>query len=498
MSPIKPNDVPGKTVLEPPADGFLLSMDAKSVRTLSISLLCVVAFIVLFTVMLVLTVPNQLGRLPGMAVSLLVAIATYVPLRKGDGRSAIRLLSYGTFIYLCIGSLTGSGLQAAILIMLPLIIVVPGLLLGRKQARLLALLSALLCLVLLTAHQLDFIPDRQQLPPGYVTVIYLIVISITLMMTNFVAATHAERFLRVQELNGDLIAAQQEFRTLADNLPSLVMRADLDLICTYVNQPLLEFAQLSQEDIVGHSLESIFSAKQFAMIPATVQAALAGERVIFLAPHQRGEERRIFELMVVSESVRGGATTGLLAVFYDVTAREQLAVELRRSATHDFLTGIANRLQIDEHLQSALARAKRHKKYVALLVIDLDGFKQINDNYGHVAGDHLLKHVAGQFKGVVRSMDAIGRIGGDEFVAVIEDLDHIDFACAVAKKLLLAGREPVTYDGEELAVGASIGVAIYPLHGETIRDLFLSADEAMYQAKGAGKNCYQLASGWLE
>lgn len=488
---VKQQDVPA---MEQQTEGIPLTIDPASARTLGLTLGFVVFLIGAYAAALIWRVPDQLFRLPGILIALVVAIATYAPLRRGDGRAAINVLSHGTFIYIAAAAVTGGGLQASILIALPLVIVIPGLLLGRNLAKRFTLLSVVLCVVLFLGFKVGLIPNQKLLPPEFIAVLLLVVIGVACVMTYFAAGVHAQRLHKVQHLNSELMTAQQEFRTLADNLPALVMRSDLNLICTYVNQPLLEFARLSALDLIGQPLKAIFTANQFSMVPAAVQAALDGERVTFLAPHQRGEEQRIFELVMVSETDLQDQPIGLLAVFYDVTDRERLSVELRRAATHDFLTGIANRLQVDDQLQSALERARRHKKYAALLVIDLDGFKPVNDVYGHAAGDHLLKHVATQLKNSVRLMDTVGRIGGDEFVAVIEGLDQVGYALTVAEKLLAAVRQPVAYEEHTLSVGASIGIAVFPLHGESVHELFLAADTAMYAAKGAGKNCCRLVT----
>ncbi len=471
-----------------------LTISPEASRMLIISLGVVVAAIALYSAALIYYAPTQLSRLPGNAIALLVVFATYGPLRRGDGRAAINIVSHGAFLYIASAALIGGGLTSAILIALPLVIVIPGLLLGRNAAKRFTILSVGLCLALLLAHLLQLIPKVPSLPPVFIAVTVLVVLFIACVMALFAADAHAQRLLRVQQLNDKLLISQQEFRTLADNLPALVMRADLNLVCTYVNQPLLDFAGLCETDLVGQPLEAIFSANQFSMVPTAVQAALAGERVTFLAPHGHGEDQRIFELVMVADADQADIPVGFLAVFYDVTDRERLNVELRKAATHDYLTGIANRMQVDDQLQSALARASRHKKQVALMVFDLDGFKQINDQHGHAAGDLILKHVASQLKATVRSMDTVGRIGGDEFVVVLEGLEQVEHACSLAGKLLGAVRESILCGEQQLSVGASIGVALYPLHGETPRELFQRADAAMYLAKGAGKNSFRLAN----
>jgi len=457
-------------------------------------MLLVITVIVGHVAVVTMFFPAQWTRLPAALFALLVCIATCWPLLKGDGKTAITIMSYGACSYIALSAFTGGGFQSPLLFALPLVIVIPGLLLGRKVAKRISLLSALFCLALLLAGWMHLLPDLELLPAFFYADTLLAVIGTACIMTCFACDAHVQRLKRIQQLNKSLIQSQNQFTLLANNLPALVMRTDLALNCTYINQPFLDFSRLSESQIIGKNLRSIFTPEQVALIPAALQAALESKRITFMAPHFKGKERLIFELVVVSETDSNDIPHGFLTVLYDVTAREKMAVELHRSATHDFLTGVANRMQIEETLEMALARAHRHNKYVALLLIDLDGFKQINDTYGHDAGDQILKHIADQLKNTVRTNDTVGRIGGDEFVVVIEDAEQIDAFSMVAEKLLVATSKTLPHMKEVLGVSASIGIALFPLHGSSVRDLFQSADTAMYAAKRAGKNCYRVGA----
>jgi diguanylate cyclase (GGDEF)-like protein len=167
--------------------------------------------------------------------------------------------------------------------------------------------------------------------------------------------------------------------------------------------------------------------------------------------------------------------------------------ELEHIARHDPLTGLANRIVLRECFAQAAARARRSGCTVALLLVDLDGFKQINDRHGHAAGDKVLVTLAQRFLRIVRESDNIARIGGDEFVVVLQDLQERATLERVADRLLWAAGEPVELSqGRSVEVKASIGVAFYPQDASAMDQLLECADQAMYAAKAAGRNCWRM------
>lgn len=171
------------------------------------------------------------------------------------------------------------------------------------------------------------------------------------------------------------------------------------------------------------------------------------------------------------------------AIVRDVTARKNAEDEIRQLAERDFLTGLPNRLLLRDRLAQALAMAGRHSVRVAVMFIDLDGFKQINDTYGHHAGDRLLQLVAQRMEGCVRTADTVSRTGGDEFVVLLPEIHDTEDARQVAAKLHTAIAEPYDVNGERLTVSVSIGIGVYPDDGITADAVLQAADHAMYDAK---------------
>jgi diguanylate cyclase (GGDEF)-like protein/PAS domain S-box-containing protein len=188
----------------------------------------------------------------------------------------------------------------------------------------------------------------------------------------------------------------------------------------------------------------------------------------------------------------------IIGVNMDITERKQTEGMLRNSearmthsAQHDFLTGLPNRLLLNDRVNRAIAMAPRHKKKVAVLFLDLDGFKHINDSLGHPTGDKLLQSIAARLSACVRSADTVSRQGGDEFVVLLAEVEHEEDPAITAKRMLGAVSEPHSIDQHDLHVTTSIGVSVYPDDGLDAETLIKNADTAMYQAKETGRQGYR-------
>ena len=166
---------------------------------------------------------------------------------------------------------------------------------------------------------------------------------------------------------------------------------------------------------------------------------------------------------------------------------------LESLALHDQLTGLPNRRLLADRLSMAMVQARRNKSAMAVVYVDLDGFKELNDRLGHGAGDILLQEVAGRLVGAVREEDTVARLGGDEFMLVLWHVSDQDAAATVARKVIEALAQPFDIEGQVVDITACAGVGIYPVHGEDADALTKSADLALYEAKRAGKNDYRMA-----
>lgn len=187
-----------------------------------------------------------------------------------------------------------------------------------------------------------------------------------------------------------------------------------------------------------------------------------------------------------------GEFLGYRGVGRDISARKHDERRVRHLASHDILTGLPNRTSFGELLDAAMRNARRRGLSIAVMFIDLDRFKVINDTFGHAAGDALLKEVAARLSGTLRASDIVARLGGDEFVALLQDVKELPDIEIVARKVLSALEYPVSIHNQECTVTASVGVAVFPQDGEDAEALMRKADTAMYQAKDAGRNSYKL------
>jgi diguanylate cyclase (GGDEF)-like protein/PAS domain S-box-containing protein len=189
-----------------------------------------------------------------------------------------------------------------------------------------------------------------------------------------------------------------------------------------------------------------------------------------------------------------GEAVKMMGVVRDITEERAEADQIRELAFHDPLTRLPNRIIFEDRLRNAIDRAKRHKTLVAVVFIDLDGFKKINDQLGHVVGDSILINTGQRLINAIRASDTVARIGGDEFTVILEDLETEGEVHRVADKILDALSAPLEYDKATCQVGASLGIAIYPDHARTLDTLIHIADQAMYAAKASGTNLYRI--GW--
>jgi diguanylate cyclase (GGDEF)-like protein/PAS domain S-box-containing protein len=188
---------------------------------------------------------------------------------------------------------------------------------------------------------------------------------------------------------------------------------------------------------------------------------------------------------------RDGRVIGAVIVFRDVSASRAMSLEMTHSAQHDLLTGLPNRLLLNDRISQAIALGHRYKRPFALMFVDIDHFKSINDSLGHAIGDKLLQSISQRLVGGLRASDTVSRHGGDEFVVLLPEVSDNEDAATSADKLLLAVANPHIIDGQTLHIQGSIGIAVYPEDGQDAETLLRNADLAMYNAKQSGRNGYE-------
>jgi PAS domain S-box/diguanylate cyclase (GGDEF) domain len=195
-----------------------------------------------------------------------------------------------------------------------------------------------------------------------------------------------------------------------------------------------------------------------------------------------------FPMEISVSELRHGRHRLFTAILRDISERKESEDRIRRLAHHDNLTGLPNRNLLNDRMNHALARVKRNGGRMAVLYVDLDRFKPINDTLGHEAGDLVLQEISRRLAACVRSSDTVARVGGDEFVVVVEEIQRPVEAALVARKIVEHLARPIDYEGHACQVGASIGVAVFPDDGATMEEVCKAADIAMYRVKHAGRN----------
>ncbi|WAR43459.1 EAL domain-containing protein [Methylomonas rapida] len=288
----------------------------------------------------------------------------------------------------------------------------------------------------------------------------------------------------------------ERFRKALDYVSACIYMKDTQSCYVYANRAALGLFGVSAEQLVGCDDYRFFppeTAKRLREIDARVFQGEQTDEEIEVAYAEGGRQVYLESKTPIYQDEAGKSVWGLLGISTNITMLKEHERYLERIAHYDALTGLPNRVLFADRLQKAMAQALRRGQRLAVAYIDLDGFKTINDSYGHDAGDHLLMLVANNMKHTLRDGDSLARLGGDEFVAVLIDLNDIEASTPMFLRLLGAAQEPVKHDESVLQVSASIGVSFYPQLEEVDADQLLrQADQAMYQAKLAGKNKFHV------
>lgn len=287
-----------------------------------------------------------------------------------------------------------------------------------------------------------------------------------------------------------LRTSEARLRGVTDNLPVLIAYVDAQQRVQFCNRKVLEWAEHSQEQALGQTLEDLLGAEEFVHHRAHVLAALAGERREFGIWTTVAGAPCFLQSIYVPDCVEAaGPVQGFFVLVSDLTEMKQLELQLAAEARYDALTGLPNRRHFHEQLDLGLRRAQRHGAPLALGFLDLDGFKQINDQHGHAVGDAVLKEFGRRLRAAVRQTDFVARLAGDEFTVLLEDVQQAHELEPLAQKILAAIREPfeLAEAGLRLAVRSSLGLAL-AASGDIADALVERADAAMYEAKSRGRD----------
>lgn len=284
----------------------------------------------------------------------------------------------------------------------------------------------------------------------------------------------------------ELAEQQALLRAVYDSSSVAICLVDIDGEILHANQRMAKIFRCPLDTLIGRRFTEFLPEDAHEGLRERLTQLLQGQTDIFHADriflHSDGSKfwGRANGRLVKDSRQR---TIGIVVVVEDITKRRQAEARVHHLAHHDYLTGLPNRALFVEHATQALELAKRHQRRLAILFIDLDRFKPINDQYGHAAGDTVLKAIAERLHGMLRTSDTICRQGGDEFVILLPEFDEPAHIEKLARNLREAIQQPCSVDGKQLSVSAAIGIACYPEHGSSVDELVRQADSAMYQAK---------------
>ena len=303
-------------------------------------------------------------------------------------------------------------------------------------------------------------------------------------------------FQDVTERKADEQAAHDSLRRLrliTDSLPAMVAYIDRDQRYRFLNAHVERKFGINVTATLGLTMRETRSASTYAQIEPHVNAALRGEAASFTYAEHGDVGDTHYQSNYVPDIGEDGHVNGFFAMTFDVSELHETQRQLERLARVDTLTGLPNRRQFDEGIDAALRRSRRLRQPVAMMFLDIDHFKTINDTHGHAGGDAVLCEFGRRLVACVRNTDMVARLAGDEFVVLLENLADASELERLAAKMVACIRPPFHIDSVELAVTTSIGVAITTDAATSASSLLVRADEALYRAKKQGRDCFAIA-----
>ncbi|MFT4075387.1 MAG: EAL domain-containing protein [Asticcacaulis sp.] len=322
----------------------------------------------------------------------------------------------------------------------------------------------------------------------------------SLSILKAISADLQHSLTRQQEMTGDLVrlgAESQRHQTFLNmviqNIPAMVLVKNAgDQKVILLNSVGEDMLGVTHDAVVGHASGDFMTAERAALYNTYDQMALQSQDAIMLKEEHVTDSqgrKRIIQLKKTVLRTPSGEADCILTLGTDLTDQKQAEARIAHLAHYDPLTGLANRALFTREMDAALSRVQRLDGQIALLCLDLDRFKAINDSYGHMTGDQLLVEVAERLRGCVRKSDVIARMGGDEF-AIIQHIDSADDARHLAARIVDALKQPILVNDIALDVGTSIGIALAPTDGMDANNLLSRADLAMYRVKAEGRNSW--------
>ncbi|HFD12380.1 MAG TPA: bifunctional diguanylate cyclase/phosphodiesterase [Crenotrichaceae bacterium] len=348
------------------------------------------------------------------------------------------------------------------------------------------------------AIKLFIVNTSFSIPMSLMTLFYLSVLSVSAKgMHRIIASSLMLRFDN-RELMNEIFerqVAEDELFQQKERL-QITFSAMAEGIITTSNDGSIEYLNPAAERMTGWTLSEVIDTNVEQVFPHIDKTTEVYSSSAIIACLQSSNQSKTNNVWLIKDGVkkvieevatpikdRTGNITGAVAIIRDITQASKLSRQLAYKASHDNLTGLPNRTLLSDRLEHAINKAIRSNNLVVVLYMDLDNFKQINDSLGHAAGDHLLKSVAQRLCATIRSEDTVARIGGDEFVVILEGLSTQDQAAVVAEKIVENLATPISIENQEVSSRVSIGITVFPHDGNDAETLLKNADTAMYRTK---------------
>lgn len=491
-------------------------------RILNAMIMIMLVFSLPFGFMLTVSSPKPLLTAVLFFLVDLLLIVALIVMRKGylNWAGYIFVLTMWGILTFIVAFLQG-GLSSPFIDAYLLVIIAAGLLLGNRGGSLIAGLCIAALVSLYLSEFLGLMPEQIiEVSFERSLIFYIFSITLTVALINITnrsihyeierAQNHKNDLVRrnlelkiaqetlelkVEERTEEILQQSQFFKALVDHSPIAVVTLDMQNCVVACNPAFEKLFGYKEFEIIGQELDNLIADDSTkAEAEAYTRTVIEGKNIhgtgVRYCKNGQPIDVEIFGVPVVV----GNTQAGVLGMYHDITERRQVEKFLKYIATHDPLTGLPNRALFNDRLNHAIHSAKRQQNSIAVAFMDLDGFKSVNDSFGHEKGDTLLVEVAHRLRDCVRESDSVARLGGDEFTFVFENVEGPRAAVTVAEKILAAFTTPFEIEGTEVTITASIGISLFPEDDIEATGLLKKADAAMYAAKDLGRNTYELYS----